>query len=876
MSANTSRKLAQQIWSIANDLRGSMDASKFKDYILGVIFYRYLSTHTEQYMNDVLKNDGITYREALSSPDIDPEIAKETRDWALENLGYVIEPDMLFDSLVEQIRNKTFTIETFERAVTQLTGSTIGRKSQLAFENLFDAMDLRDTNLGKEVSDRTALISKVILKIHDTPLASASEAGDVLGTAYMYLIGLFQSNAGKKGGEFFTPTPVSTLLAQLTTIGLTEVTNVSDGCAGSGSLLLEVARHLRHGKVSHYYAQEKISATFNLLRMNLIMHGIDYQRFTVFNDDTLIHDNFYENGKPVLFDIQVENPPYSAQNTASDEAYLDDPRYRAAGCLAPSTKADLAFVESIVYHMADDGRAAILLPHGALFRGGTELEIRKYLIERLNIIDAVIGLPANMFHGTSIPVCVLLLKKNRNGHSGNILFVDAAGCSVKEGKNNTLRACDIKRIVDCVRNRADIPHFSRKVALSGIQENSYNLNIPRYIEAPDTAEPWDVYSLIAGGLPVAEVDALQPYFTAFAGLKEELFERQGHTYGLRGDVQRIVWDNEAVKSYIADYAAAVASLRNSTTHALIDDMDSINADTEDGLVEELFTALEGVPFIDRYDAYQYLNDAWQDILPDSDVIRDEGISAVRAYVSNKVLKKKQKSKELIEVPDGWIGRVIPFELVQEAYLAEELKELKELNASCEAAQTELDEALEALTDEDKQFEFDGNGIWDTDDDKGEDKLNVKGLNAVVKGLKRSYGRLDGFDEDSTEYRIVTLHQARASLSTAKRNRTKALKLIEPKTMSVMDGLSDDECVVLLERKWIDPYINGIAPLARNAVDGLVRKVESLQDKYAVTGMEEANEISALEAELANALGKLHGNETDETGCAMWADFLRGE
>ena len=209
MSANTSRKLAQQIWSIANDLRGNMDASKFKDYILGVIFYRYLSTHTEQYMNDVLKNDDITYREALSSPDIDPEFAKEVRDWALENLGYVIEPDMLFDSLVEQIRNKTFTIETFERAVTQLTGSTVGRKSEVAFSNLFDAMDLRDSDLGKEVSDRTDLISKVILKIHDTPFASASEAGDVLGAAYMYLIGLFQSNAGKKGGEFFTPTPVS-------------------------------------------------------------------------------------------------------------------------------------------------------------------------------------------------------------------------------------------------------------------------------------------------------------------------------------------------------------------------------------------------------------------------------------------------------------------------------------------------------------------------------------------------------------------------------------------------------------------------------------------------------------------------------------------
>lgn len=876
MSANTSRKLAQQIWSIANDLRGNMDASKFKDYILGVIFYRYLSTHTEKYMNDVLKNDGITYREALSSPDVDPEFVQEVRAWALENLGYVIEPDMLFDSLVEQIRNKTFTVETFERAVTQLTGSTIGRKSEVAFSNLFDAMDLRDSDLGKEVSDRTDLISKVILKIHDTPFASASEAGDVLGTAYMYLIGLFQSNAGKKGGEFFTPTPVSTLLAQLTTIGLTEVGNVSDGCAGSGSLLLEVARHLRHGKVSHYYAQEKNGATFNLLRMNLIMHGIDYQRFTVFNDDTLIHDNFYENGKPVLFDVQVENPPYSAQNTASDEAYLDDPRYRAAGCLAPSTKADLAFVESIVYHMADDGRAAILLPHGALFRGGTELEIRKYLIERLNVVDAIIGLPANMFHGTGIPVCVLLLKKNRNGHSGNILFVDAAGCFVKEGKNNTLRACDIKRIVDCVRNRADIPCFSRKVALSEIQENGYNLNIPRYVEAPDTAEPWDVYSLIEGGLPDAEVAALRPYFDAFPGLKEELFEHRGHAYGLRGDARHIVWDNEAVKSYVNGYDGIVSSLKTSATRALIDGMDSVTEDTEDVLANELFDDLEDVSFVDRYDAYQRLDDAWQEIASDVDVIKTEGIGSVRVYEPNMVLKKKQKSKELVEEQDGWIGRIIPLELVQETYLAEDLKELKELNASCETAQTELDEALEALTDEDKQFEFDGNGIWDTDEDKGEDKLNVKGLNAVVKGLNRSYGRLDGFDEDSTEYRIVTLHQARASLSTAKRNRTKALKLIEPKTMSVMDGLFDDECVRLLERKWIDPYINGIAPLARNAVDELVRKVESLQDKYAVTGMEEANEISALETELSNTLGKLHGSETDEAGCAMWADFLRGE
>ena len=263
----TSQKLATQIWAIANDLRGSMDASKFKDYILGIIFYRYLSTHTESYMNDLLKNDGITYREALA----DPEYADTVREWALDKLGYVIEPEYMFDSLVEKIKagdnttdeTKKFSIEDLEKAISKLTESTIGQKSEAAFANLFDAMNLRDADLGKEVSERTQLISTIILRISDTPFAKDSEGGDVLGTAYMILIGLFQSNAGKKGGEFFTPTPVSTLLAQLTTIGIGEVKNACDGCAGSGSLLLEVQRHLPSRRVHHYYGQEKI-----LLRKN--------------------------------------------------------------------------------------------------------------------------------------------------------------------------------------------------------------------------------------------------------------------------------------------------------------------------------------------------------------------------------------------------------------------------------------------------------------------------------------------------------------------------------------------------------------------------------------------------------------------------------
>lgn len=497
MASNQSQKLAQKIWAIANSLRGSMDASKFKDYILGVIFYRYLSARTESYMDRLCRNDGLTYREAWEKP----EFVNHLKTWQIRELGYIIEPDELFDSIVERIQCNSFSIETFERAISKLTASTIGQESEAAFANLFDAMDLKDSDLGKEVSDRTKLMSDIIQKISDTPFAKDSEGGDVLGTAYMILIGLFQSGAGKKGGEFFTPTSVSTLLAQITTLGLNEVNNVSDGCAGSGSLLLEVGRQLSTHKIGHYYGQEKTGTTYNLLRMNLIMHGVPYRSFTVYNDDTLVRDNFYENGVPVTFDIQVENPPYSAPNTAAAPSFLDDPRYKSAGVLAPKTKADLAFVEGMVYHMSDDGRVAVLLPHGVLFRSGPEESIRRYLIDRLNVIDAVIGLPANMFHGTSIPVCVLFLKKKRNGNSGNILFIDASSYFEKAGKNNALRPSDVKRIVDCVRDRSEIDRFSRKVSLEEIAANGYNLNIPRYVDGTEESENWDLYSLVYGGVP---------------------------------------------------------------------------------------------------------------------------------------------------------------------------------------------------------------------------------------------------------------------------------------------------------------------------------------------------------------------------------------
>lgn len=480
-----SQELANQLWAIANDLRGSMDASKFKNYILGVIFYRYLSERTESYMDNLLKDDEITYREALKNEEFAPTV----KEWSIEHLGYIIEPKYLWASLIDEIKGAEFSIENFEKGINALTASTIGQESEAAFDKLFDDMNLQDKDLGKEVSERTELISKVMLKVNDISFNVDDAEMDVLGTAYMMLISLFASDAGKKGGEFFTPTCASKLLSRLSTIGLEEVKNVADSCAGSGSLLLEVQNHLSTKKVGHFYATEKNGSNYNLLRMNLLMHGVPYKKFSCFNADSIKTDNYYENGEPILFDIQVENPPYSAKFD-QNKKLLDDPRYSSCGVLCPQGKADLMFVESMVYHMAEDGRIAVLLPSGALFRGKSkpngkndaEYDIRRHLIENLNVIDAIIGLPAKMFHGAKLPVIVMILKKKRNGNSDNIMFIDASKYFTTEKTMNVITDEDIERIVNAYTERKDIEKFAHVASLEEVKKNNFNCNIPRYVD----------------------------------------------------------------------------------------------------------------------------------------------------------------------------------------------------------------------------------------------------------------------------------------------------------------------------------------------------------------------------------------------------------
>ena len=491
-----SQELATKLWAIANELRGNMDASKFKNYILGVIFYRYLSEKTKNYMDDLLKDDGISYRESLENE----EFAKTVKEWSIEHLGYIIEPKYLWGSLIDEIKGAKFSIKHFEKAISALVESTIGQESEAAFYKLFDDMNLQDKDLGKEVSERTVLIEKVMQKINDISFNVDDTEMDVLGTAYMILISLFASDAGKKGGEFFTPTCASKLLARLATVGLDEIKNAADSCAGSGSLLLEVQNYLSTKKVGHFYATEKNGSNYNLLRMNLLMHGVPYKKFSCFNSDSIKTDNYYENSKPIMFDVQVENPPYSAKYEQS-QSLLTDPRFSSCGVLAPQSRADLMFVQSMVYHMSEDGRIAVLLPSGVLFRGkqknngknDAEYNIRKHLIENLNVVDAIIGLPAKLFHGPKLPVIVMVLKKKRNGNSNNILFIDASKYFTPEKTMNVITDKDIDRIMEAYINRSEIEKFSHVADLEEVcVKNDFNCNIPRYVDSFEKEETIDI------------------------------------------------------------------------------------------------------------------------------------------------------------------------------------------------------------------------------------------------------------------------------------------------------------------------------------------------------------------------------------------------
>lgn len=509
MSEEHRKTLQRQLWNVADTLRGKMGADEFRDYMLGFIFYKYLSEKMALYADELLKDDKIKYDSIEENTKKGREILKAVKVEALEKLGYFLKPSELFHKIAKKGNSKAegdndeaednFILENLANVLRHIEQSTLGTDSEEEFGGLFEDLDLTSSRLGKTEKQKNELIAKVLSHLDKIDFRLQDTDADILGDAYEYLIGKFASGAGKKAGEFYTPQEVSTILAKIVTTGKKKLKSVYDPTCGSGSLLLRVAREVKQQNVGKFFGQEMNRTTYNLARMNMILHGVHYSQFDIQQEDTLTHP---QHDLDLRFETVVANPPFSSKWSASSQ-FMSDDRFRAYGRLAPPSTADFAFVQHMLHHLADNGTMAVVLPHGVLFRGGAEGHIRQYLIEQKNWLDAVIGLPANIFYGTSIPTCILVFKKLRGAHADNILFIDASQHYEKVSNQNFLKKEHIEKIVSTYRSRTNEKKYSQVAMLDQIKENEYNLNMPRYVDTFEEDEVIDLKT-ISGELRLLE------------------------------------------------------------------------------------------------------------------------------------------------------------------------------------------------------------------------------------------------------------------------------------------------------------------------------------------------------------------------------------
>lgn len=600
------QQLAARIWESANKMRSKIEANEYKDYILGFIFYKFLSEKEVKYLKE---NDWTDeYLSELTEEDT------ETVESIQKNLGYFISYENLFSTWLEKDRD--FSVQNVRDALSAFS-RLINPAHKKVFEGVFDTLQTGLSKLGDSAASQSKSISDLIQLIRDIPM-DGKQGYDVLGFIYEYLIEKFAANAGKKAGEFYTPHEVSLLMSEIVANHLKDRDKIEiyDPTSGSGSLLINIgksaSKYISGENKVKYYAQELKQNTYNLTRMNLVMRGIEADNIVTRNGDTLEDDwpYFDENDpigsyNPLYVDAVVSNPPYSqAWNPVDKET---DPRYAGYG-IAPKGKADYAFLLHDLYHIKPDGIMTIVLPHGVLFRGGEEGEIRKNLIEK-NKIDTIIGLPANIFYGTGIPTIIMVLKQKRINN--DILIIDASKGFMKEGKNNKLRASDIKRIVDVVTARESVCKFSRVVSRGEIRKNDYNLNIPRYVDSSEEAESWDIYASMFGGLPISEIDKLDKYWKAFPLLREELFENnsKGYCQLARNDIKKSIKEHSDVKNFEKKFQKAFQSFDKYLYDKLIVNInDSSILKSEEMLSEEMFKRLEDIPLLmDRLVNFLKLN-----------------------------------------------------------------------------------------------------------------------------------------------------------------------------------------------------------------------------------------------------------------------------
>ena len=918
------QQLAAKIWESANQMRSKIEANEYKDYILGFIFYKYLSDQLVQFVT----KEGMTLEDIKALNESDAE----TVEFIQSNLGYFIAYDNLFSTWVDP----SFEFdESNVRDALSAFSRLIHPNHKKLFEGIFNTLETGLSKLGESAGKRTKAISDLLHLIKSIPM-NGNQGYDVLGYIYEYLIEKFAANAGKKAGEFYTPHEVSVLMSHIIAHELKhkDTIEIYDPTSGSGSLLINIGeaveKYAKNKDSITYYAQELKANTYNLTRMNLIMRGIKASNIKTRNGDTLEDDwpEFDENDpqgsyKRLRLDAVVSNPPYSQP---WDPSHKDsDPRYSRFG-LAPKARADFAFLLHDLYHLKPDGIMTIVLPHGVLFRGGEEGEIRKLLIEN-DHIDAIIGLPANIFFGTGITTVILVLKQKRQNN--DVLIVDASKHFLKEGKNNKLQASDIKRIVDAVIHRESIDKFSQVVSKQTLRDNGYSLNIPRYVDSSPAAESWDLHATMLGGIPNIEIANLQDYWQAFPQLHAALFTPKSAAYSelaiAKQDVNATISGHPQVLEFITAYNHTFEGFDAHLNTSLIQSWESVKRNQQEAqLSTELFTRLAPIALIDKYQAHQHLNNQWQIISADLEMLQTEGFEATKLVDPNMVIKKKNGKDT--EVQDGWKGHILPFDLVQQTYLSDDLQALVNQETKLAEVTSQIEEIIESFTEEEKDSPI----LNDKNDAfvkaeltkkireifAGVDSEEIRTFNEYVALLDNKAKKLekiefvaahpqvgwqnieankDGtygkgkvnayqqtlksvfeFDPETYEGKIVRADQFLAEQAELKADIKEKAAELHLKTKTTIEGLSIDQVNNLLKLKWITPLCSELAAMPSVVITQLTTKVQALADKYAVTYSQVANDIKTTEHELADIMGELTGNEFDRQGLTELTSLLKGE
>ena len=845
------QQLAAKIWESANKMRSKIDANDYKDYILGFIFYKYISEKEVKYLK---ANDWTDeYLPQLTEEDSD------TVESIQKNLGYFISYENLFSTWLK--KGNDFSVQDVRDALSAFS-RLINPTHKKVFDGIFDTLQTGLSKLGDSAAAQSKAISDLIQLIKDIPM-DGKQGYDVLGFIYEYLIEKFAENAGKKAGEFYTPHEVSLLMSEIVANHLKDRENIEiyDPTSGSGSLLINIgksaAKYIDGENKVKYYAQELNQNTYNLTRMNLVMRGIKADNITTRNGDTLEDDwpYFDENDPvgtydPLYVDAVVSNPPYSSAWNPTDKE--TDPRYSGYG-LAPKGKADYAFLLHDLYHLKPDGIMNIVLPHGVLFRGGEEGEIRRNLIEK-NKIDAIIGLPANIFYGTGIPTIIMVLKQKRD--NSDVLIIDASKGFIKEGKNNKLRASDIKKIVDVISKRKNIDKFSRIVSRDEIRENDYNLNIPRYVDSSEEAESWDIFASMFGGIPKSEIDKLDKYWDAFPELKTALFENTSseNCKLVTEDIKKSIKEHQDIKKFEDKFYKAFSDFGGYLNEELISKMNSLSISrTEEKLAQNIFSRLQDIPLVDKYEAYQFLDDDWNEIAIDLEIIQTEGFESTKTVNPNLVVKKKGKIDQ--EVQEGWKGNIIPFELIQSTLLAEDIQKLSEKENRLSDITSNYEEIFDTLTEEEKGSDF-----------VNEDSFVYA---AVKKALKSEI-----LETETTEKleEVMKLNNEEKRLKSAIKRES---ALIEEKSKETIENLTDEQVMELLRDKWVEPIIENLLQLPDSIVSEFSSKLDSIVKKYGTTLSDIETQIEETEKSLSLMIDDLVGNEFDMRGLNEFKKLLGG-